>query len=512
MLSRSQLANIESEGSLFDTLARTEALSLDELRRAAAHVLGVPFVMLSRDDVALEALTLIPEPIARIHSVVAYKTRDGAVEVAVLDTDALEHIEFLRTERGFRILPRLTSERSIKQALVVYHKHLKEKFGEKIKGANDPERALEALLAHALLHRASEAHFEPREFLSGQSEVLVRYRIEGTLYEAMTLPREAVAIIAKLKELASLSYTLSTPQEGSFKVVIEGEEVRVRVVALPTLGGERVVLHLVPHNAARRRGFTLPSLGLHGEALESVHKILHRKSGLITVSGRGKTTLLYTLLDLLASPSKALFTVEEQIETRLPHITQRSIQREIGLDMPAAVRAVLKQDPDVVMIDSIADQKTAALAQAAAKRGVLVLAGLDTPVLSEVEGPERIPSAEAIIKVAVVRRACPECHESYKLSRAEMEPFEAAGANFGRVLFALKAEGLAGEDAQFRDVRVARATGCSQCSDGYKGNIGLQEVVVEGETRGLNIVEDALFKAAAGLTTIDEVAGLVQQL
>lgn len=538
ILSRRQLAEVGDHAeALYQTLLKRSVVSHDELRRAAAAVLGVPFVVLERETIELEALPFVPEPIARTHSIIAYKRRGPVIEVALLDLDALDEIDFLWHEKDLQILPRLTTIDSIKRSLMLYHKHLKETYGERLRQKGDPDKATDALLAHALIHRASEVYLSPREFLSGQGEILVRYRIEGRLYDAMTLPREASAILSRLKELAHVSLTLSLPQEGSFKVAIEGTDVRVRVSTLLTSLGENVVLHLVPQRpGAERKGFSLHALGFHGGSLERMHQALHKKSGLILVGGlSGKTTLGYTLLDLLATPERVAMSVEENIASHLPHVLQSAARPEIGLDIAGALRAVTKQDPDVVLVDAVRESGAASIAANAAAAGKLVIAIVDAPdAAGAIEkflsfGVPRSLLARVLrasVGVAVAGRVCHACKEEYKLSRVESEPFEPY-ADFGNVLASLKEEGMTEADLQWKDLVFARAVGCSECEGGFKGNVGLQEVLLpslpiqealkEGGGRdeiaqlarkeGMQtLIEDGLFKSATGLTSISEIS------
>lgn len=545
LVTRSQLESVLQSGggdALYDTLAARGILSQDELRRAAAHVAGVSFVSLSPHDIPLEVLSLIPEPVARTYNVVAYNQDGNTVEVALLDLADLDKVAFLREQHSYTILPRLTTSASIKQTLHAYQKLLKEKFKALLEGG---AHAVHALIGHALLSRATGVHLDLRE-----TGLLVRYRIQGLLHEAMLLPREAAQIFERLKEMADLSLTLNAPQEGGFKAELGGgESALVRVHSLPAHTGERIVLHLTPERS-RRSGFTLESLGLHGRALDTVHALLQQRDGLIVVAGplgSGTTTTLYTMLDIVSERGGAVATVEEEIEYALPHAAQTKVRRELGLDTAATLRAVLRQDPDIVMVGNLDDQKAAALALSAAARGVLVLAGVDAPcaadAIDKLRGWGASPLALAatvrgVVGVQVVRKLCNKEREEYKLARVESAPLEVgvggrAGANFGRILAALKEEGVADKDAQWKELLFARASACPQCESGpdnsgagYKGLVGLQEVLpvtapvgevlkegagaarveeVAREDGMLTLAEDGLFKAAQGLTSVEEV-------
>ena len=522
LLDRAQLedfsarAEVSDEG-LYTLLMKEAAVHEDELRRAAAHVLGVPFVLLAHEDIEPEALELVPEPLARTHSLATFARSGPVVDVLLLDLDSLEHIKFLEEEQQLSLVPHLTDRVSFKRALLIYQKRLKEKYGDRLKSVED-ERATDALLSHALLSRAHEIHLEPRLAPGGQ-ELRVRYRTGSMLYDAMSLPKQTANIVGRLKELANLSFTLPVPQEGRFKVMLQnGEHVRVRVATLPAHSGEKITLHLA-REAAGKKGFTLSSLGLHGQGLDDVHDALTKKSGLVLVAaprGGGKTTTLYTLLDSLASPYLSLASVEEKIEVPLAHVTQTQIKKELGLTYASALRATLRQKPDVVMIGEIASEDVAGLAASAASRGTLVLAGIDASSAKEaiekmisLGVPERLLNAvlSIVIGQRVVKKVCVKCKEEYTLSRAEAAPLE-RDADFGRVLASLKAEGVVEESKQWKEMLFTRGIGCSSCEGGYTGLVGLQEVAGKDGEAPLSIVEDGLFKAAQGLTSIEEVKSL----
>lgn len=454
---------------------------------------------------------LIPEPTSRSRSLAAFKQEGSALHVMLLNIDDLPHLKFIEDEKMLRVVPTLTDRASLKRALLIHQRLLKDKYATRFK-ALDSEVILDALLSHALLSRASEIHLEPEA--DAATKLNIRYRIDGQLHSAMDVGASARSLISELKKLGSLSFTLTVPQEGKFKATLKnGESVRVRVATLPTARGEKITLH-VRHEHAVGKNFTFASLGLHGETLESLHNALAQKEGLLLVAGpqgSGKTTLIYTLLDYLASPSLSIMTVEEKIEMPLSFAAQTLVRRDLGQNFVSSVRAALLHHPDVLMIAEIQDDDTAALAASAASRGILVIAGIDAADARE--GTQKMLEWHAdktffvaSVGTRVVKKICPHCKEEYKLSRAEAAPLENF-ANFGKVLAALKAEGVVGEGVQWKEILFARGVGCSQCKDGYLGLIGLQEIQTKGEMP-LNIIEDGLFKAAQGLTSIEEVGGL----
>ncbi len=496
LVSRSQVADALERAAgrpLGAALLEAGLLERDELRRASAHALGVPFVELDPHDIAEEVMLLIPEPLARARNVFAFNLTDQGVEVMVLDLDSLEHLGDIKTR--MRVLPRLTSERSMRRALQHYQQHLKQKFGEMFAAG---EHMVSALISHALYSRAGGVHIDHTAL-----GTLVRYQIGHTLHEAFTVSEQAGKhLIGQLKSLAKL-LPVARPQEGKFKIELgpssakatEGRgTVYVRVHSMQGEKGERVHLRLARESQGER-GYTLESLGFHGEALDRIERQLASRRGLVAVAGAqgsGKTTLLHTLTDLLASSHTVL--------VRLPV--------QAGANSAPMLRATLKHDPDIVVVDDIADEATGVLAQAAAARGVFVLAGLSG--LPAQAGDVEL-AAEVIIRVARVQRLCTKAfHDSAKLSRAQLEvlgPYVDAA----RVLAALKDEYVVAHNVAWKDILFACATPCSECTGGagYRGHLGLQQVEDSTGLVGLNIIEDGLFKAAQGLTSLYEVLSLL---
>ncbi len=466
----------------------------DERRHTLAHELGLPFVRLDRDAIALDALVLVPEPLAREHNIVAYQLVNGSLQVALLDVADLNELEFLRSR--YRLLPRLTDRESMMRGLLHYQRHLRDTYGAALERTESPD-LLDSLLRHALHSQASDLHLQNTD-----QGLLVRYRINSSLKEAMTLPPAAGRnVITKLRSLAGVPAG-NLPREGALRVDLgNGADLSVRVSSVPIVQGEKLVLHLVREKI--RRGHTLESLGFHGEALEAAHKALLKRRGLVVVTGRadsGKSTLLYTLLDLLNVPEVSIATVEHEVEYTLPRVAQTDVGAS-GVGAAAALRAALKQDCDVVMISHVADTEVARIATAAAQRGVLVLAST--------EDAELFASPDLLIQTALLRRlGGKQIADKRKLSRTQADGLEES-ADFARVLAALKEEGKIGKEVPWKDIQFARPVPSSEHPDGYSGLVGIQEVTQEGRLLGLSLVEDAVFKAAQGLTSIEEVKKLI---
>lgn len=517
VLSRSQVEAALARGggkSFVEAIAESGFISEDELRRASAHALGIPFVTLGRSDISITSLLFIPEPLSRTANIIAYSHSEEGIEVALLDLADLPQIDFLR--QTHRVNVRMTDRGSIKQALLLYQKHLKEKFAGMVQGGKE---AAESLLKHALHSGARYVHLDPAAAEAAGAVVL--YRIEGVLREAMRLPAESSRyIVERIKSLAKLFPVTSTVQDGSFTFTHDGHEVGVAVTAVPTMRGERLVLRLV-HDKQSVTGFSLSSLGLHGQALELVQSALHKQKGAVVVagmSGSGKTTMLYTMLDHITGVHNAVATVEESIEYRLPRVHQTATRPELGLGMAAALRGVLKQDPDTVLVSDIAAEGVAALAFAAATRGVFMLAGLQA---RSIENALNILVAECgvsplvldeevplVVAQRLLRRLAPGA-KTRPLARSEGDVLEGK-VRFAKVLAALKEEGVVHEYTAWKDVVVFTAT----TEEAYRGLAGVQEVLGGtriGEDAPLSLLEDAFFKAVQGLVSIEDVVEMAAE-
>jgi type IV pilus assembly protein PilB len=555
------LKKAEAKGvKVEDILVSEGIISENDLRKLEAYILGIPFVDLEKETVDPEVLKIIPEPVARANNIVAFRKKGNNVEVAMLDPEDLRAIEFLKKAYPhYRILPRLTTPESIKHVLRQYQKTLEAEFGEiikkeagEIKAIREEEKVeekeelekmamelpiikiVDTLIKHAILQRASDIHIEPME-----KEVLVRYRIDGILRDAMTLPKIAASgIVARIKVLSNLRLDEHRlPQDGRFKVETPEYKYSIRVSIMPVFDGEKVVMRLLPETA---RGFTLEQLGLRGKALEDVQDNLRKPVGMILVcgpTGSGKTTTLYSMMEILNNPGVNICTIEDPIEYRMPRINQTQVNPKIGLTFAAGLRALLRQDPDIIMVGEIRDNETASLAINAALTGHLVLSTLHTnsaagaiPRLIDMKvEPFLISSTlNLIIAQRLVRRLCGE-KIKYYLKESELDNISKY-CDLDRILKILREEKLAKLGQPITKVPFYRPKPTKECPDGYKGRIGIFEVLpvtqtikelivkeatadeIEEQAKKegmITMVEDGFVKAAQGITTIEEVLRVI---
>jgi type IV pilus assembly protein PilB len=567
LITKSAIAESEKvakeEGrTLSEAMMAQGVMSEDDLRRVEAYVLGIPFVSLKEMKIDFETLTMIPEPVARTHNIIAYKKTEDTLEVAMLDTADLPAIDFVKKKVGLKIQPRLTDTDSMRAALRQYQKTLKDEFGDLImkdasqlkvlaeengeevseadlkKAAEDLPvvRIVDTLLRHAILQGASDIHIEPME-----EEVLVRYRTDGILHDAMKLPKIAAgSVVARLKVLSNLKLDQKRlPQDGRFKMEMDGQKVAFRVSMLPVFYGEKVVMRLLREN---RSGFSLEGIGFHGSTLERVHKATRATTGIILVTGptgSGKSTTLYTVLDLLNTPEVNISTIEDPIEYQMPRVNQSQVKPEIGFTFAAGLRSLMRQDPDVIMVGEIRDEETASLAINASLTGHLVLATIHTNSASGTIARLVDMGAETFLLVSTLRvavgqrlvRRLTEDKIQHTLTKAEQDEL-AKKINMDFVLANLKEENIVDGKATWNTIPFYKPKEKGETDDGYKGRMGIHEVleisptlkdmVMQGKTGDeveiqarkegmLTMLEDGIFKAAQGMTSIEEVLRVINE-
>ena len=543
--------------SVGDVLTSRNVIGEDELRRTHAYILGIPFVSLVGTKIPYDTLSLIPEPVARRNNIIVYSHKGDELEVAMLDTDDLAAIDFIKKKTQLKILPRLTDVASIKFALKQYQQGLKDNLGEVIRRETETleknidvaeidlrkmaegvpaVRIVDTLLRHANAQNASDIHIEPME-----ETLLIRYRIDGILHDAMELPKSAAAAItARVKVLANMRLDEHRlPQDGRFGAEAGGEKISFRVSALPTYYGEKIVMRLLRDSIS---GFTMESIGFHGLALERMHEAVRATTGMILAcgpTGAGKSTTLYTLLDIVNTPNVNISTIEDPIEYQMKRINQTQVRPEIGFTFANGLRSLVRQDPDIIMVGEIRDKETASLAINAALTGHLVLSTLHTnsaagaiPRLLDmgVEPFLLVSTLRVVIGQRLVRVLTP-AKEKYELSRDEQAQLEKS-IDAGAVLKALKDEKAAPKDATWKNVSFFKPKESAESPSGYAGRKGIYEVLpvtstikelvmknataddVDKQARSegmLTMSEDGIFKAAQGLTTIEEVLRVVTE-
>jgi general secretion pathway protein E len=375
-------------------------------------------------------------------------------------------------------------------------------------------RMVNQLIQRAVESRASDIHIEPFA-----DELKVRYRVDGILKEVDAPPvRSTAAVISRVKIMAKLNIAeRRLPQDGRIPIRIQGKELDLRVSTVPTMFGESVVMRLLDKESVR---FDLDALGFDGGPRRRLNRILEQPYGILLVTGptgSGKSTTLYTALSRLNTEERKIITVEDPVEYQLPGINQIQVKSSIGMTFAGALRAIVRQDPDIIMVGEMRDLETARIAVQSALTGHVVLSTLHTNDAASgvtrlldmgVEDYLLTSTINGILAQRLVRRLCPHCRESY---RAVPE----LAARFAHI------KGLSGE------VDLQRAVGCEQCNGtGYRGRLVITEVLVMSEAirqailahataseikrlamaEGMETMyQDGLRKALDGRTTIEDV-------
>lgn len=572
---------VEEKGEkIEEVLVRRKIVTKETLLQIKAHILGIPFINLEKTLISPDVLHLIPEQTSKTYQVVAYRKTGDKLEVAMIDPDNLQALDFIQKKTGLEMLPRLTNEASVANALKQYNESIEEEFSELVaqvklenpmlrrqgkegdegrmilKGEGGLEegtaseedlkkvaenistvKVVDSILHHAVIENASDIHIEPLE-----NGVIVRYRIDGILHDIMTLPRTLYAgLTARIKVLSALKLDEHRlPQDGRFKIDGETYKFSVRVSFIPVMDGEKVVMRLLREDS---KGLTLELLGLWGNPLEIVRRNIKKPNGILLVTGptgSGKTTTLYAVTDLLNTPEVNIATIEDPIEYRMPRINQTQVKPQIGLTFANGLRALLRQDPDIIMVGEIRDNETASLAINAALTGHLVLSTLHTnsasgalPRLIDMGiEPFLIAStANIIVAQRLVRKFCSNHKEKYMLTSDEVEVL-GKQYNLEEILADLKERSIVGKDASWETIPFARPKASEECPDGYKGRLAIFEVLeispaiqkliikhasaddiqAQAKQEGMiTMVEDGFAKAAQELTSIEEIIRVTKE-
>ncbi len=532
--------NIVSENVLYETIA---------------NYYKIPFIDLRRVTIRKDVLALIPETIVQTYQITVFEKSETELSVATTDPKNLQILEFLKKKTGLRIKLHVTTPSSIKEILTQYHKGLSsefKKFTQDSKQTGDPKkdlqqlaqdlpiiRIVDTLLEYSIFEGASDIHIEPTE-----KDVLVRYRVDGMLREAMHLPKNMLpGIIARIKILSNLKIDEHRlPQDGRFMITTSDYKISFRVSIIPVFDGEKIVMRLLNESA---KALTLEQIGLQLKALDIVKENTTKPQGMILVTGptgSGKTTTLYTMMGILNRPEVNISTVEDPIEYRMPRVNQSQVNPKIGFTFAGGLRALLRQDPDIIMVGEIRDAETAEIATHAAMTGHLVLSTLHTsdavttlPRLEEMDVPRFLIASTTNVVIAqrLVRKICSNCIQSYTLSKESIGDLEKK-FDLSKIMKVLEEQGIIlSSDTPIESLLFYKGKGCKQCSNtGYKGRVGIFEVLdvtkeiadsilnrettsklqERAEAQGmLTMLQDGFIKAKNGVTSIEEILRATQE-
>jgi general secretion pathway protein E len=530
---------------LGDALVALKFLRNEDILKALSIQLGIPYInKVESDEIASDVVSQLPLNYAKKNEVLPLKRENGAILVAM--ADPLNHyvLDDLRLVYNQPIRPVIANSYEIMGAINnVYNKmsDMGDKAAEDLEegnldtiGAELEEvqdlldsadeapiiRLVNSLLFRAVKQKASDIHVEPFE-----KELIVRFRMDGVLYDIMHPPKKAyAAICSRLKIMANLNIAEKRlPQDGRIRIKIAGKDIDIRVSTVPTAFGESIVMRLLDKSHVV---LDMEKLGISGKTLTLMREAISKSHGIILVTGptgSGKTTTLYAALSELNTPDVKIITCEDPVEYQLDGINQIPVNPKIDLTFATGLRAILRQDPDIVLVGEIRDKETAEIAVQAALTGHLVLSTLHTNdsassvtrLLDMGVQPFLVSSSVvAILAQRLIRKVCLDCAKKYVPSETEL-------ANAGLTPEALKGK------------QLYRAVGCGHCMNtGYVGRLGIHEFLsMDEEIRNLvmqnvdagtikkaamakgmlTLREDGVQKALRGLTTLEEVMLITQE-
>ena len=533
----------ERKIKLGEALIQLKFLRSEDILKALSIQLGFPYEnKIDVESIAPDLIANLPINYAKQNEILPLRKDKNTVVVAIADPTNFYALDDLRMLFSSEVRPVIASSYEIVNAInVVYNKsssggdevvselhegdEIADEFNEPVDllDATDEApiiRLVNSLLFRAVKQKASDIHIEPYE-----RDVVIRFRVNGILYDIIKPPKRAhAAIVSRVKIMSQLNIAEKRlPQDGRIRIKIAGKDIDIRVSTIPSTHGEGIVMRLLDASSIL---LDLDSLGLMGEHLDKINDLIHRKNGIVLVTGptgSGKTTTLYSCLSKINSRELKIITVEDPVEYQLPGVNQVQVNPKIDLTFATGLRAFLRQDPDVIMVGEIRDRETAEIAIQASLTGHLVFSTLHTNDASSsitrlvemgIEPFLVSSSLVGIIAQRLVRTVCKDCARKYMPDEKE-----------------LKQVGLKIEDLKER--QIFKPVGCPNCMEtGYTGRLGIYEILLVTElvrnelmkgadaatikkiavSQGMKLLrDDAIHKMLAGMTTIAEVMRVTQE-
>jgi len=526
------LKSSEDQGrDISDVLIFRGLISEDALGKLISENLNIPYVDVRRMFIPTEVLNLIPEKLARTYRMIPFEIKDKKIKVVMENPEDFEAIEFAKRQTGCEIEPYFARAEDISKAMGQYKKNLKSDFEKiisenikKISPGENLEKAAEdvpvvkilsTIFEYAVALRASDIHIE-----SQAEGVVIRFRIDGMLRDMFSFKKGIEqALIARIKILSDLKIDEHRiPQDGRHKFTVDEEAIALRISIIPSFYGENVVMRILRET---NRPLSLEELGIAGHGLAILRENCLKPHGMILVTGptgSGKTTTLYSILNILNTAEVKICTIEDPIEYGMNRVTQIQVNPKTGLTFAAGLRALMRHDPDIIMVGEIRDEETAEIAVHSALTGHLVLSTLHTntasgavPRLLDMGAQAFLLASTLNVVVAqrLVRKICPSCISKYT-------PDETTTKRLSREL---------GE--AYGKLKFYKGKGCDDCNHkGYAGRIGiyeimpitekLRDVIMQKPTSDqlvkaaisegmITMLKDGMDKVSSGLTTIEEV-------
>ena len=550
--------------TLQEAVLDQKMITEEGLAKLISDYIGVPFIKIEPKDIPEEVLKRIPEHIARQYNVVLFAIdENGTLSLAMEDPDDVQALNFIQKEIGYNTKVFLATKNNILDCLENYRGDITHELDEVVSIQSDSQadaqvseeeisesspiaQTVNLLLEYAIKSGASDIHIEPRE-----EYVQVRYRIDGVLREVNKLPRNVQgALVSRIKILSNLKIDeRRVPQDGRFKIRVSGKQYALRVSTLPIADGEKIVMRILDES---NQAVALDSLGYWGLSLSTLKEAMAQPNGMILVTGptgSGKSTSLFSVLSELNTPDVNISTIEDPVEYKIPGVNQTQTNAKAGMTFASGLRALLRQDPNIIMVGEIRDGETANLGVQAALTGHLVFSTLHTnnaatclPRLLDMGiEPFLIASTvKAVIGQRLVRRLCVHCRQQYTPDAQELNYIaEMFNLKEGAMRRFNELEKQAAADQIGKDTPIGSTPetiqylwrpnpdGCDECGhNGFKGRVGIYEVLgisvpiqkmITANATSNDIQEEAIkegmvtmqtdgfIKSLRGVTTLEEV-------
>ena len=529
-------------------LIKNGIITEDNLIEALQMQLGIEFIDLTKVNIPIEMAQAVPKNIAKQYQVVPVKVVNGELYLAMSDPLNFYAIEEVRKAVRKKVVPMVATASAIEHAIQVLYgnegaaKAIEEmkreaatgnetavstdfsfvanQLGDDAVNSAPTIRLVNSIIERAITERASDIHLEPHE-----TELRVRMRIDGMMRDILTVPRNLQgSVISRLKVMSGMDIAeRRVPQDGRFNVVIKSKNIDLRVSTLPTVYGEKIVARLLDKSGGK---LSKEAIGLEGPDLEKYEKMIHCRSGVVLIvgpTGSGKSTTMYTMIDDLNTREVNLVTLEDPVEYNIDGINQVQINEKTGMTFANGLRAILRQDPDIIAVGEIRDGETAEIAMRAAITGHVVLSTVHTnDAVGTIDRlkdigvePYLISSAlRGVVSQRLVRRICPKCKKPYTPTEEELDTL-----------------GLKSTDG----LVFYKGEGCPNCFDtGYRGRIAVFEMlpitnkvrtmIADGSSRAqieeelkspeagfVSLRENALRLVKEGITTSSEITRVINE-
>lgn len=527
ILRKALIVQKEEGEKLGEVLVNEGFVTEEQIVEAVKRQLGIQSINLDNINIKQEIIDIIPEAMARKHELIPVDIINGQLLIAMSDPLNYFAIEDVRVATGYVTKVSIVLRRSIieniekyygknraQEAANDYDKVYARKNGNHLEQVEDESavpiiKFINTILENAIINNASDVHIEPDE-----KEMRVRFRVDGVLREIMRISIGMMDnVVSRLKIMSDLNIAEKRiPQDGRISFIAKQKNIDLRISIIPTMWGEKVVMRLLDKT---NFSLSLEKIGIEKEDLIRLNRIISKPYGIILVSGptgSGKTTTLYSILNVLNDVSKNIVTIEDPVEYYFKGISQMQVNSKIGFDFASGLRSILRQDPDIILVGEIRDNETAEISTRAALTGHIVLSTIHTNnavgTITRLQDMRIAPfllssTITGIIAQRLVRKICPNCMEEYISDEREMK--------------------ILGLD---KAITLKKGRGCSLCNDtGYKGRIGIFEIIeIDKELRllidnnqpesiieskvkekGIRLLREAcISKVTNGLTTVEE--------